>query len=29
MQYLKPYPTLLVGIGIGYFLVGRLVRMVK
>jgi hypothetical protein len=29
MQYLKPYPTLGVGILIGYFLVGRIVRMVK
>lgn len=28
MQYLKPYPTLLVGMAIGYFLVGRAVRMI-
>jgi hypothetical protein len=29
VQYLKPYPTLAVGILIGYFVVGRVVRMVK
>lgn len=29
MQYLKPYTTLGVGILIGYFLVGRVVRMAK